>query len=102
MRHYYTLDTKLSVHNPTCLNHYTVTSTAVAMKQTKQQTSIGMQRLGKHVPAAMNMQATIEGSLEHNVFYWVRPEATLTRIPGQLRVSWESAVKDNWEEMATR
>jgi hypothetical protein len=41
--------------------------------------SIARQRLGKHVPAATETQATIEVLLDCNdedgVFFWVRPEA---------------------------
>jgi hypothetical protein len=35
---------------------------------------ISKQRLGKHIPAATNTQATIEGLLGKDVFCWVRPE----------------------------
>jgi hypothetical protein len=36
---------------------------------------IAKKRLGKHVSAAMNMHAAIEGLLAKGIFCWVRPEA---------------------------
>jgi hypothetical protein len=35
---------------------------------------IARQLLGKHVRAAINTQATVEGLLGNGVFCWVRPE----------------------------
>jgi hypothetical protein len=59
---------------------------------------IARQRLGKHVPMAMNKQGTVKvlcvGSAQR--LYNEDPRATEI----ELRDSLEMAIKDDWEEMA--
>jgi hypothetical protein len=57
-------------------NKYAVTLRLKAGIVAPKETFVARQRLGKHIAAAKNTQATIEGLLGNDVFCWVRPEAS--------------------------